>query len=222
VNVRLPSDPIVTLQVPPTPGNGRNVFYLAQTYRDLGETARAIELYQRRAALGGWAEEAFYSLYQVGVLRERLGDWDAAVPALIAAWNYRSSRIEPLYQLARGYRERRSHHAGHLFALRALNRRQPEDTLFVEPWIYRWGVLFEYSICAYWVGQPRVALEACDRLLAMPQLPDVYRRQTEVNRAHCLRAVATVPEVDSAPARLSLGLDRSSSSGTAPLRRPGK
>jgi len=167
------------------PDNRRNIFYLAQTYRDLDETALAIDFYQRRAALGGWAEETFYALYQVGVLRSRLDDWAAAVPALIDAWNYRPSRIEPLYQLARGYRERNAHQAAHLFALRALNRPQPEDILFVEPWIYRWGVLFEYSICAYWVGDPRAALQACDRLLAMPDLPDLYRKQTATNRTYC-------------------------------------
>lgn len=171
------------------PDNARNTFYLAQTYSGLGETARAIELYKRRAALGGWAEEAFYALYQVGVLHARLGDWQAAVPALIDAWTYRPARIEPLYQLALGYRERHAHHPSHLFALRALNRRAPDDVLFVEPWIYRWGVLFEYSICAYWVGDANAALQACDRLLATADLPDAYREQTEVNRTYCVRAV---------------------------------
>ena len=29
----------------------------------------------------------------------------------------------------------------------------PDDDLFVSPWIYRWGLLFEYSITSYWVGE---------------------------------------------------------------------
>jgi hypothetical protein len=203
------------------PENARNVFYLAQTYRDLGETARAIEFYRRRAALGGWDQEVFYALYQVGVLHSRLGDWTAAVPALVEGWNYRPSRIEPLYQLALGYRERGAHQAAHLFALRALNRPQPGDALFVEPWIYRWGVLFEYSICAYWVGDTQAALQACDRLLAMPQLPDAYREQTEANRTYCVGAVYGRPSrATSATSGLAMVRRRTSSGAGPPAGSP--
>lgn len=198
------------------PDNPRNTFYLAQTYGDLGQTARAIEFYQRRAALDGWPEEAFYALYQVGVLRARLGDWAAAVPALIDAWNYRPGRIEPLYQLARGYRERQAHSAAHLFAVRALDRPRPADILFVEPWMYRWGVLFEYSICAYWVGDAQASLQACDRLLAMPELPNAYREQTRLNRTYSVRAVYGRPNrASSATGSLAM-VRRRTSPGASP------
>ncbi len=171
------------------PRNARNVFYLAQTYRDLGETKRAIDLYRRRAAMGGWPEEVFYSLHQVGTLLANLGDWDAAVPALLKAWKYRPSRIEPLYQLATGYRLRQDYASAHRHAVRALNQREPSDVLYVESWIYRWGVLFEYSVSAYWTGEHAAALDACDRLLRRNDLPPEYRTHTEQNRGHCLRAL---------------------------------
>ena len=35
---------------------------------------------------------------------------------------------------------------------KGLGRPQSDDSLFVWPWVYRWGLLFEYSISAYWVG----------------------------------------------------------------------
>src|SRR5215203_648287 len=82
------------------PSNSRAVFYLAQTYRDLGDVDMAIELYERRSAMGGWDEEVFYSLYQVGVLKAQTGDWPPAMVALVRAWEYRPSRLEPLYELA--------------------------------------------------------------------------------------------------------------------------
>jgi tetratricopeptide (TPR) repeat protein len=185
------------------PGNARNVFYLAQTYRDLGDRSHALELYLRRAGMGGWDEEVFYSLYQVGVLRELMGDWPAAAGALVEAWNYRPTRVEPLYQLARGYRSRDAHHAAHLFALRALDRPPPDDILFVEPWIYRWGVLFEYSICAYWVGDVTAAREACDRLLALDDLPPEYRDQTLRNREFCVE-----PSEEPTAASIAVGSQR--------------
>lgn len=43
------------------PGNHRSVFYLAQSYKDLGNCAKAAELYEKRAEMGGWDEEVFYS-----------------------------------------------------------------------------------------------------------------------------------------------------------------
>src|SRR6266542_2215309 len=55
------------------PEHARNVFYLAQSYRDAGELERSRELYRRRAEMGGWEEEVWFSLYQAAILDERLG-----------------------------------------------------------------------------------------------------------------------------------------------------
>ena len=66
----------------------------------------------------------------------------------------------------------------------------PDDSLFVAPWIYRWGLLFEYSISAYWVGELGHAFAACQRLLKLDDLPDPYRKQTRENQAHTVRAMA--------------------------------
>jgi tetratricopeptide (TPR) repeat protein len=166
------------------PGNLRSLFYLAQTQRDLGETARALELYAKRAASGGWEEEVYYSLYQVGALSE----WPAAAEALIRAWEYRPARAEALYRLVLGLRERDLHQAAYALASRGIKIEQPGDILFVEPWVYRWGLLFEFSISAYWVGRPDEALDACDSLLAIPELPDNHREQTVRNREFCVQA----------------------------------
>lgn len=66
----------------------------------------------------------------------------------------------------------------------------PADDLLVAPWIYRWGLLFEYSITSYWVGEHVNCVRACDALLAMPDLPREHRGQTERNRAFGVRAQA--------------------------------
>lgn len=171
------------------PDNSRTVFYLAQTLRDLGRIDPAIRLYRRRAEMGGWDEEVYYSLYQAGVLADKAGRHDEAVVALFDAWSDRPTRAEPLYELARIFRESDEYHAAHLVSERGIRIRIPDDTLFVHKWMYEWGLLFEYSIAAYWAGQPRAALQACDRLLQMPNLPERYRRQTQANRDYCLNVV---------------------------------
>jgi tetratricopeptide (TPR) repeat protein len=169
--------------------NARSVFYLAQTYRDLGELEPAATLYERRAGMGGWDEEVFYSLYQAGVLRAELGAWPLAMARLIQAFEYRPARLEPVYELASRLRAREEYETAHLFAARGLGRPMPPDILFVHPWIYRWGLLFEYSITAYWTGDTRGALRACNELLAMPDLPAPYREQTRANRSYCMERI---------------------------------
>jgi len=176
------------------PSNQRTVFYLAQTMRDLGNTQEAIELYQRRAEMGGWVEEVYYSLLQVGVLKAGADEWPEAMDALVRAWEVRPQRLEACYELASRLRVKNLYHAAYVFACAGLGQEMPEDWLFVQPWVYQWGLLFEYSITAYWVGDAHSSLRACDRLLAMRELPDNYREQTRANRDFAARRVAEMFE----------------------------
>lgn len=47
------------------PENPRTVFYLAQTYKCLGEFKKSIEIYKKRITIGGWFEEIWYSYYMI-------------------------------------------------------------------------------------------------------------------------------------------------------------
>lgn len=170
------------------PDDARSVFYLAQTERDRGNVRRAIELYARRVELDGWDEEVFYAAYQHGVLLAH-ADPDAAVPLLLAAFEKRPTRAEPLYELARLSRAAERYEAAHMFATRGLELPYPQDWLFVHRDVYRWGLLFELSIAAYWVGRPGQALEANDRLLEAGGLPEEIEASVRENQRHCLAAV---------------------------------
>ncbi|MER5773226.1 hypothetical protein ABT144_02805 [Streptomyces sp. NPDC002039] len=97
-------------------------------------------------------------------------------------WESRPERLEACYELASRLRLRDRHHGAHSITGAVLDRPAPDDLLFVQPWVYRWGLLFEHSITSYRVGDVAGSLLARDRLLAMPDLPETYRRQTEVNR----------------------------------------
>jgi glycosyltransferase involved in cell wall biosynthesis len=176
------------------PDNARTVFYLAQTMRDMGNIQEAIDLYERRAGMDGWAEEVYYALLQAGILRAETGDWPRAMDAFIRAWEARPQRLEACYELSWRLREMGRYQTAHLFARAGLDRNEPDDWLFTQPWVYGWGILFEYSITAYWVGDLQGSLEACDRLLAMADLPAMYREQTLVNREFAVRRVAEVSE----------------------------
>jgi tetratricopeptide (TPR) repeat protein len=182
------------------PADARSAFYLAQTLRDLGHEhedtdllARAREAYEHRAEMDGWEEETYCAWHQAGQLAAELDDWPDAADCFATAWEVRPSRLEAVHDLAQGLRTRDLHRAAHRFTSLAAGLRPlpvPEDDLFVAPWIYRWGLLFEYSITSYWVGDPATCIRACDALLQMPELPAEHRRQTRLNRTHAIRARA--------------------------------
>ena len=173
------------------PDNERAMFYLAQTQRDLGTQtgdvgalAAARDLYERRAGMGGWEEEVCCAWRQAGRLSAELGEWPRAGAAFLAAWEARPSRLEAVHDLVAGLLDRRQHHTAHRFTALAAGAgglAVPEDVLFVEPWVYRWGLLFQHSVAAYWCGELDASIRACKRLLAIESLPDVHRHQTEVN-----------------------------------------
>lgn len=119
------------------PDNCRNAFYLAQSYRDIGNLPQAIEWYEKRVTMGGWDEEVWCSLYQLARLQHRLGyAWPIVLDSYLTAYQFRPTRAEPLYYIARFYRERGQHDLAALFSRRAGNIRYPQDILFVERWIY--------------------------------------------------------------------------------------
>ncbi|MDJ0380341.1 glycosyltransferase [Streptomyces sp. G-G2] len=176
------------------PRNPRTVFYLAQTMRDMGRADEAITLYERRAAMGGWVEEIYYSLLQAGVLRAESGNWPGAMDALVRAWEIRPERLEACYELVSRLRTMGHHQCAHALVRAGLDRGFPEeDLLFTQPWVYRWGLLFEYSITAYWTGDYAASIQACDRLLDMTDLPGPYRAQTLANRDFARGRLTPVP-----------------------------
>lgn len=170
------------------PTDTRAVFYLAQTYADLGETDLAIEGYRRRVALEGWNEERFWSQLRIGDLLAT-DDWTLAVGEYLAAWQLRPTRAEPLYRLARGYRIRGDHALAEFFARAGLDIPFPtDDRLFVEREPYDWGLRFELSIATYWTGHSEASLQLCDALLDDP-LPETIRPWVRLNRDVVARAL---------------------------------
>jgi glycosyltransferase involved in cell wall biosynthesis len=183
------------------PYNRRAAFYLAQTHKDLGNVDEAIYWYDHRGRMGGWEEEVFYARYQSGALRAARGDWPEAMAGLIDAWEYRPTRIEPLHELVWRLRVAGQYRTAHAFARVGMDVAIPQDQLFVHRWIYVWGMLFEYSIVAYWVGEEVAALEACEQLLALDELPHEHRLHVLANRAFCReRLRRRASELSSPPA----------------------
>jgi glycosyltransferase involved in cell wall biosynthesis len=160
------------------PDNPRNVFYLAQSYRDAGDLARSRELYKRRAEMGGWDEEVWFSLYQGAILEERLGS-DAALvsAAYLHAFQKRPTRAEPLVALASFHRRREEHAIAFIYARQAASCPRPSDLLFVEDAVYRWRALDELAVSAFYAGRFDEGRGAILRLIHEDCIPAPERQR---------------------------------------------
>lgn len=164
------------------PTHARNMFYLAQSWRDAGEPERALQAYRRRAAMGGWDEEVWYALYQAAALSEQLQAPPAEIAfAYQAAYSARPSRAEPLVQLARFHRLRGEHALALLYARHAAAMPRPDDLLFVDDTAYAWQALDELSVAAWYAGARAEGEQALARLLAVENLPAEVRARAEGN-----------------------------------------
>jgi glycosyltransferase involved in cell wall biosynthesis len=164
------------------PDNERYVFYLAQSYRDSEQPQRALEHYERRAALGGWTEEIWNALHEIARLHEQLGAAPGIVlAAYLRAYQHRPQRAESLCALARYCRQRSEFALAWLFAQQAVTIPLPDDILFVDPSVYAWRCRDEYAVAAYWTGRYEDCARACRELLAGGALPAEERERVEAN-----------------------------------------
>jgi len=154
------------------PGDARSVFYLAQSYFDLGDHANALSWYAKRVEMGGWGEEVYYSLFRVAEAMFELDvPWPAVQDAYLRAWEFRPIRAEPLHAIARHYRMQERYHPGHLFAERAARTPFPEEeSLFVSHEVYTWRAIDEQAVCASMLGKHLEAFTLCRQLLGGGEL----------------------------------------------------
>lgn len=167
----------------------RYKFYLAQTFNSLDELEEAIKWYKLRVESGGWVEEVYYSLLQIGFCFERLAVragskakreeeeqyFALALLYFQKAWEYRPVRAESLYQLARMHREKGNNQIGLMYALRGKEIPYPkEDLLFVDYHVYDYLFDYEISICAYYITSKfQLGRKAQKRLMTkINQLPE--------------------------------------------------
>jgi hypothetical protein len=156
-------------------------FYLAQSYRDCGEHESALAHDLARAEPGFWQEEVFISLYRAAQMKEQLDHSEQEViAAYLRAADALTTRAEALHGASRFCRQKERYEEGYKIAKRALDIAMPSDGLFVEPWIYQFGVLDELSVNAYWAGHNWDCLDASLKILATGRLSgDDARRFAE-------------------------------------------
>lgn len=167
----------------------RYTFYLAQSYKDSGQSGKALENYLRRADQGHWDQEVYVSLCEAAALQHALGSSaDEIMATYRRAIEVLPTRIEAYHGASRYLRSQNRFEEGYQIARPGLNLQPSSDGLFVNLWIYQYGLLDEYAVNAYFSGHYEECLAACERILALPAMPADVRQRVETN-ATCTAAV---------------------------------
>ena len=158
------------------PENGRYMFYLAQTYNSLGKLEECIATYKQRIAAGGWEEELWYSHYMIGKSWLALKNIPKFEQWMLMAHARRPWRAEPIYQLAKYFRENSQHHKAYHYVQIGLSIPLSTDSLFVETDVYNGLFEYEATILMYYIGQSGKGLDTSVHYLLndRPNQDNVY------------------------------------------------
>jgi tetratricopeptide (TPR) repeat protein len=161
---------LLNVELKKNPNSDRAHFYLAQTYYHWGKLDKAEEYYKKRTTLGGYAEEVWYSFYQLGRINHKLGRWSEAINYFMEAQARNPHRAEPYYEVAEKYRMEGKPALAYDFADRGYRIPMPRSGLFVEHGPYEYGLLYNLALTGFWVDKVR-GLRAASLFSMHPKSP---------------------------------------------------
>lgn len=178
------------------PDNVRYHFYLAQSYKDLRQWDKAVEWYQKRVDLGGWPEEVYYAMLQVGYCKFMGGAKFAEFGGyLLEAYHFRPIRLEALYLFVAFCRNEKKFLLGYSMGRPACDNPYPErDVLFIDRGIHEFRLMEETSICAFFLGKYIDCLYLNRQLLKIEHLPDDFKKKVEMRLQLCEQKLGQLKE----------------------------
>jgi glycosyltransferase involved in cell wall biosynthesis len=172
------------------PDNARYVFYLAESYRDANYPSEALLAYERRAHMGGWQEEVFWSLLQTAHLKKVLNySYEEVLESYFEAHRQNPSRSEPIYYIAELYNQNSAYQLAYdcIKCWQRELKSDKKDILFCMGWVEDYGLSFQLSIASFYVSHYQESLDLHEELLANPRLPPLWQEQVLRNREFPLR-----------------------------------
>src|SRR5262249_18724338 len=139
-------------------------------------------LNQRRLEMG--TDEVFINLLEAARIQESRGaSFKEVVGAYLRASDSAAHRAEALHAASRICRLKNKFAEGYEYARRGLAIEKPAEGVFMEDWIYDYGLLDEFAVNAYWAGAYQDSLDACERILRERKCPEGERPRIEANAA---------------------------------------
>jgi hypothetical protein len=147
-------------------------FYMAQSWRDAGEHRLARDAYLKRAEMGGWEEEVYFSWYEAGKLSIKIeARKNKHLIYFFKACEIKRSRWEAAFRIIEFFRMNNMFKEGWNFAKDRLEENWQENYLFVEHDIHEWRFKDSASICAWYAGAKHQWDKLTKEILKVKSLP---------------------------------------------------
>jgi glycosyltransferase involved in cell wall biosynthesis len=154
----------------------RYTFYVARSYRDVGDLAKSLQFYLKRADLGYWMEEVYLSLLNAALIMETLGRPGEEISAVYdRAISVCPARAEARHAASRYCRITGNFATGYRYAEAGVLLPMPSEGLSLNPWVYAYGLRDELAFHAYHTGQFRVCLSVCLSIPEQSEVPEEVR-----------------------------------------------
>jgi glycosyltransferase involved in cell wall biosynthesis len=164
------------------PSNSRYAFYLGQSYLAAEKYELAKKAFEKRIAMeSADVQETYMALYDIGLIYEKLNDFESAIRSFFKAYEFRPSRAEPLFRIAVLYRKQGNYLLGYLLSKHALSFSYPAEDVCVEYMTYDYALRIEFANCSLLLGRYEEGLQASCQLLANPNLPENIKGQVVSN-----------------------------------------
>jgi tetratricopeptide (TPR) repeat protein len=174
----------------------RYTFYLAQSYRDAEDPAKALKYYLNRSKMGFYDQEVYIALLEAIRAYTKIGKvqarHDGPFDCFEQAIKIMPNRVEADHAYAFLCRQVGANKDGMEAARRGLDLSAPGG-LFIQPWIYDYGLRDEFAVNAYWAGQYRESLESSLKLLASDKTPADMVKRLAINSLAALEKLNTPP-----------------------------
>jgi len=146
------------------PNSDRYCFYLANTYRDIGNYEEALKYYKKRIDLGGWIEEVWQSYYSSGRCYYNMKDIPKAINMWLEGYEAYPNRIENLYQIINHYRNNGKSRLAYQYYRMAVHSTKiyggaNNEFLFLEKNIYEYKLDYEFTIIGYYENPDKLDLK---------------------------------------------------------------
>tara|TARA_B100000424_G_C22939820_1_gene500119 strand:+ start:686 stop:2788 length:2103 start_codon:yes stop_codon:yes gene_type:complete len=161
------------------PENCRYLFYIANSYKDIGDNENAIYYYKKRINSGGWYQEIAMSYYYIGLCYKNLNKMGDAISTWLEGFDFLPKRIEGIYEIIHHYRCNSKYKIANYFYELACKHRDEiskQDELFLKKEIYDILLDYEYTVICYYVTKDyKKVNNIYTKIFNIPNLPQGKR-----------------------------------------------
>lgn len=159
------------------PDNPNYTFYLAQSYLSSNQFDLALKYYKKRSEMQGWQQHTFWSKLAQGdlevLLKKPAADF---IHSFSKAYQIRPSRAEPIFRLADYFFKKEWYILSYLTSKYGVTIPLSNDSIFVERWIYWYGMRALFANSAWKFGRTPDIIAVLNEIIEGENVPEKVKQ----------------------------------------------